>query len=374
MVALLAVIQILLGSRLSQAQDLKLNQDRRDGRTLEEALDVAGQDIGGELEELFKQLESKSEKFGQKFERWAEENSDELSAWSEKYGDQWQEFGERMNRTMESLAQDRQGLWSQWAESYERDLKQWDNSLQQDELTGENIGRFIDDNLEALSKMPLKELVGEALEDGTDEFRNAPWESLEELGLLAKEAMQESVGELTIERAKAKRAFDRSTKKLTRALDRLNEDIAQNISDEANSNRTIDIPRGDQILEKVEREKQRRAFDEFNMDLQRSSQDSREAQIQKSNAQWQTKDSRATQRPDGKYLDSPLRSKKTDQIKFYRDGDGRQPRTQKQKSFRPSNRNSNGGSAEPEAGDRDELLRQIEELRQEVENLKRNRS
>jgi len=340
MVALLAVAQILLSSRISQAQDLKLNQNRQDSRALDETLDVAGEDIGGELEEIFKQLESTSHRFGQKFERWAEENSEELSAWSEKYGEQWEEFGERMNRAMGSLAADEKGVWSQWAQQYERDLTQWGNALEQDKLTGENIGRFIDDNLEALSKMPLREMVGRALEDGTGELRDAPWESLEELGLLAKDAMQESIGELTIEGAKAKRAFNRSTQKMSRALARLNEDIDQNISDNANSNRNIDVPRSDQILKKIEREKrQAEALEQFNKDL-RSPGENREIQRQKSDAQWQLKDSRATKRSGGKQLASSLRSKKTDQFKFFRDGDGRQPRTQKRNSFRYRNRNS----------------------------------
>ena len=52
MVALLAIIQIVLGARNSQAQE-RLGQDRR---TVEEALDLAGDDIGQELEELFEQL------------------------------------------------------------------------------------------------------------------------------------------------------------------------------------------------------------------------------------------------------------------------------------------------------------------------------
>ena len=472
MVALLAVIQILLGSRISQAQNLRLNQDRHDDRrTLEEALDAAGEDIGQELEELFEQLDATSQKIGEKFERWAEENSEELSAWSDKYGDQWEWFGERLSHTMESIADDQRGVWSQWAERYERDLQQWGNDLETDELTGENIGRFIDDNLEALSKMPLGKLVDQALEDGVGELRNAPWESLEELGVLAKDALQEPIeefAELTIDGAKAKRAFDRSAREMGNALQRLGEDIERNIADSDlldlvdeeqlrdsglaeqakndprikrlqellqndelpelkrqaieemidafrssagssrgldrdNARRNIDVPRRDQILEKIEREKKRhaQALDDFNMDLQRSSQDSLESQRRESDIQWRIKDSRAPKRLDGKDLDSLPRSGKTDRLKFFRDGDGRQPRTQKQSAGRSLNRSqkrsSNGGSAQ-QVGDRSDdagqepdailyldkedkkqraietLLRQVEELREEVETLKRDRS
>jgi len=422
-VALLAVIQILLSSRISQAQNTRLTQDRHDDRrTLEEALDVAGEDIGEELEELFEQLEAVSQKLGQKFERWAQENSEELSAWSEKHGDQWEKFGERFGRTMESIAEDQQSVWSKWAQRYERDLAQW-GDFEQDELSGENIGRFIDDNLEALSKMPLGTLVDQALEDGVGELRNAPWESLEELGLLAKDALQEPIeefAELTIDGAKARRAIDRSARKMGRTLDRLKDDVGRNISDSdlldllddeaaedssssnraiendprikrlkellqkdgvteyqrqsiqdmidsisrsadnsergieflgrgdnANSKRNIDVPRRDQILERIDREKKRhaQALDEFNKDLQRSSEDASETRRRKSDTKWRYQDSRAPKRADGKHLDATPRAGNSDQFKFFRDGDGRQPRTQKQNANRQSNRSSNRSSA-----------------------------
>jgi len=232
---LLAVTQILLGSRTAQSQNLRLDQDRHDDRrTIEEALDVAGEDIGEELEQLLKQLDTTAGKIGQKFERWAEENAEELEAWSEKHGAKWEKFGERFGQTMESIADDQEGIWSRWAKRYERDLKRWEQDLQSDELSAENIGRFVDDNLEALSRMPLGQLVDQALEDGIGELRKAPWDSLEELGLLAQDALQEPVDELaglTIEGAKARRALDRSAQKMGRSLRQLSEDLERNISD-----------------------------------------------------------------------------------------------------------------------------------------------
>ena len=462
MVALLAVVQILTSSRLSQAQDLRLKQDRQDDRrTFEEALDVAGQDIGEELEELFEQLDATSQKLGQKIERWAEENSDELSAWSKKYGDQWEEFGEKFGSTVESVADDQQGIWSRWAERYERDMEQWGNDLEQDQMTGEDIGRFIDNNLEALSKMPLGKLVDQVLEDGVDELRNAPWESLDELGLLAKDALQEpleELAELTVDGAKTRRALNRSAREMGRSLDRLKDDIGRNISDSdlldlidseslgsnsrtvetdpriirlkelmqkdgvteqqrqsiedmidvirssaANSgqanerprrsgakfDRTADVPRRDQIIEKIEREKKRhaQALESFNMDLQKSAENSHKNQRQKSEIQWREKNQRNRKSPSGKNLDSQPRSSKTDQLKYFRDGDGRQPRSQKQNSRRASNRKSSHGKSDPaqiESLSDDEedrkteaievLLRQVEELRKEVESLKQDRS
>lgn len=448
MVALLAVTQILLGSRTAQSQNLRLDQDRHDDRrTIEEALDVAGEDIGEELEQLLKQLDTTAGKIGQKFERWAEENAEELEAWSEKHGAKWEKFGERFGQTMESIADDQEGIWSRWAKRYERDLKRWEQDLQSDELSAENIGRFVDDNLEALSRMPLGQLVDQALEDGIGELRKAPWDSLEELGLLAQDALQEPVDELaglTIEGAKARRALDRSAQKMGRSLRQLSEDLERNISDSdlqglldnepaprelldqdprvkrlkellqredinkqqrqsieemidairssdlrpTNRDRqTIDVPRRDQILEKIQREKKRHAetIDEFNMDLRRSSEDSLQKQRRNRDIEWQKKDSRAPQGPDGKSLDLPPRSNNAQQFKFFRDGDGRQPRTQKQNSRRASNQKLDDDSDQPdiqwsEAHDDkkteaiESLLREVDELRKEIERLKNERS
>ena len=452
MVALLAVIQILLGSRTALSQNLRLDQDRQDDRrTIEEALDVAGEDIGEELEQLLKQLDTTAGKIGQKFERWAEENAEELEAWSEKHGAEWEKFGERFGLTMESIAEDQEGIWSQWAKRYERDLKRWEEHLQQDELSAENIGRFVDDNLEALSRMPLGQLVDQALEDGIGELRKAPWDSLEELGLLAKDALQEPMDELaglTIEGAKARRALDRGAREMGRSLRQLSEDLERNISDSDlndlldnepapeelldqdprvkrlkellrredinrqqrqsieemidairssdrrptdRSRQAIDVPRRDQILEKIQREKKRhaQAIDEFNLDLRRSSEDSLQKQRQKRDIDWQKKDSRVPKRPDGRNLDLPPRSENAQQFKFFRDGDGRQPRTQKHNSRRASNQKSDG---QPDQRDiqwiedrndkrnekqteaMESLLREVEKLRKEVESLKQNRS
>ncbi len=444
MVALLAVIQILLGSRIAQAQNLRIDDRHDDRATVEEALDRAGEDIGEELEELFAQLEETAEKLGGELERWAEENSEELEAWSEKYGHKWEQFGERFERAMESIAEDQEGVWSQWAERYERELEDWSNDLPRDGLKAQDIGRFIDDNLEALSQMPLGQLVDQALDEGFGELRTAPWESLEELGSLAKDALQEPIEELadlSIEGAKARRALQRSAREMERSLERLTDDLGRNISDvdprirrfkellqrddvteqqrqsiedmidairssdqrpdarprlRETERRDIDVPRRDQILERIDREKKRhaQALDDFNMDLQRSSEDSRQEQRRKLDIEWQKKDSRAPKRTDGRNLDVQPNSLRTDQLRLFRDGDGRQPRTQKQNSRRPSNRKSGRDGERPdvdwiqddevepgsvgEGGEKqkqslESLLKQIEELRKEVEELKRNR-
>jgi len=92
---------------------------------------------------------------------------------------------------------------------------------------------------------------------------------------------------------------------------------------------TIDVPRQDQILEKIKREKKRHAeaIDKFNMDLRRSGEDSLQEQRRSRDIEWQKKDSRPPKRADGKSLNPPPRSNNAQQLKFFRDGDGRQPRT-----------------------------------------------
>jgi len=430
MVALLAIIQITLGIRQAQAQD-RLGQNRR---TVEEALDLAGEDIGKELEELFEQLEITGDKIGQKIERWAEENSEELEAWSEKYGDQWERFGDRFAR----------GIWTQWAERYERDIERWADRLDSEELNAESIGGFVESNLDMLSKMPLGQLVDQALEDGVGELKGAPWESLDELGRLAKSALEqpiEELGSLTIEGARTKRALEDATQEMGRSLGRLKEDIGRNISDDARDDsasrseariralkallkrdgiteeqrerveemidgiratqldgierrmraaesrqRDVDVPKRDQILERIKREKKRHAeaLDQFNQDLRRSSEESREMERQKSNEIWRIDDARSTKRPDGRNLDSNSRkpANAREPQSFFRDGDGRQPRKQNSNSRRAQSHDSKRGSSDKDHADAESkksdsemeaLRRQVEELRKEVQRLRNDR-
>ena len=229
MVAFLAIVQVMFGVRIAQAQE-RIPPERR---TVEEALDRAGQDIGKELEDLFDQLEISGDKLGEKLERWAEENSDELEAWSDKYGEQWEDFGERFSKSLERLAEDQEGVWTEWAERYEKDIERWADRLDSDELTAESIGGFVESNLEMLSKMPLGQMVDQALEDGVGELRDAPWDSLGELGKLASSALQEPIKELeslTGDR-EMQRAIEKSAETMGRSLNRFKGDIGRNISD-----------------------------------------------------------------------------------------------------------------------------------------------
>lgn len=450
MVAFLAIIQITLGVQLAEAQQ-RLN----DRRTVEEALDVAGEDIGEELEELFEQLGVTAEKIGKKLERWAEENSEELEAWSEKYGNQWERFGNRLSRKMEGIAADQEDVWNRWASRYEQSLERWADQLESDELSAENVGDFVEQNLDMLSKMPLGKLVDQVLEDGVGELRGAPWESLDELGRLAKSALEEPLEELsglTIEGARTKRALERSAREMGRSLEQLKDDIGRNISDsdlkdllsdrqrdedprikalnellgrdnitEEQKNRIesmidairsmdrkandrggdlrpsaksrqdrVDVPRRDQIMQRIEREKQRHAeaLENFNDDLRRSSEESRRMDRERANQRWRAEDARRAKRADGKALDPNSRrpdNAKKDPLQWFRDDDGRQPRRQKQSTQRRQNQQQGNGEWKideieketPEIDDSDKQLdllkQQIEELRREIQRLKRDK-
>jgi len=435
MVAFLAVLQLTMGARLAQAQQ-RLPQDRR---TVEEALDLAGEDIGAELEELFEQLGTTAEKIGQKLEIWAEENSEELEAWSEKYGHKWEEFGNRFSKKMERMASDQEDVWNQWAQRYEKSLERWSDQLENEELSAENVGDFVERNLDMLSKMPLGQLVDQALEDGLSELGDAPWESLDELGQLAKSALEQPLDELsglTIDGVKAKRALEDKAREMGRTFDRLKDDIGRNLSDSKTPERIrrddnrldariralkelrqredatpvqiqridqmidairdlkkhssdlkptaetrqgrVDVPRRDQIQERIRREKQRHAeaLDQFNDDLKRSSEASRNIERQKLEMKWKTEDARKAKRVDGKDLDSnsnlPANAKKN-QNQWTRDG--RLPSKQKNQNLQKRDNKTTDKKADPnQESELDMLRKQIEQLRKEVERLKKEKS
>ena len=232
LVAFLAFLQLASGAR-TFAQD-RLSNDAR--RTVEEALDLAGGDIGEELEHLAEQLGLSADRLGAHLERWAEENSEELEAWSEKYSEEWEAWGERFGKKIERIAEDQEGVWGKWAQGYERDLERFVDRLESSEdFEPEQLGNFVEQNLRSLSKMPLGQLVDQALEDGVGELSKAPWESLEELGVLAQDALEEPLGELTEvlgENSNERQAIERGARNLSRAVEQFTDDLERNVSDD----------------------------------------------------------------------------------------------------------------------------------------------
>lgn len=236
LVTFVALLQLTSGPRSSHAQE-RLPVDQR--RTVEEALDLAGDEIGDEFEELAHQLESITERLSQKLEVWSEDNAQELEAWSEKYADQWEDWGESFERTLERLADDPDNAWEKWASNYERKLNRWleeiESDLESDELAPKQIGDLVERNLKMLSKMPLGEMVDQVVEGGLNELSEAPWESLDDLGHLATTALEEPLAELSELLAKGsdeRRALARSAREMGHSLERLHDDISRAISDE----------------------------------------------------------------------------------------------------------------------------------------------
>lgn len=422
LVAFLAMMQIAMGQRV-QAQQ-RVQQDRR---TVEEALDRAGEDLGQELERLAEELGLSADRMGQSLERWAEENSQELEAWSQKYSQQWESWANRFENKLERLAQDQEGIWQQWAQRYEQDLDKWAAELESDDLDPKHLGEFVERNLEMLSQMPLGQMVDQVLEDGLGELSEAPWESLEELGELAKEAFEEPLSELSEileEGSNERQALERGARELGRAFDHLKEDVGRNISDdqeraiqprdpkidprikalnqlrnrdgnsqeqveridqlietirdanrlrvdprgESNQRIRIDVPRRDQIQEKIQREKRRHneTLRQFNDELRQSSED-----VRQSDERARELDSRNSKRVDGKNLDPNLkespRSKQDPNRWFQRDG-----RANRSSSGQNANRNTDRNSkADANESQLDSLRREIEKLRKEVQQLKK---
>ncbi len=362
LVAFLAFLQITSGMQLKAQERLS----ERNRRTIEEALDLAGEDIGAEVEALLRQLESSAEKFSRTFERWAEENSEELDAWSEKYSDDWESWSKSFGRSVERLAEEQEDIWGQWAQRYEGDLQRFADRLERDGIQSDNVGELVERNLKMLSKMPLGQLVDRAMEEGLGELSEAPWESLGELGDLAQNAFEKPLGEVIEvleEDSDERRTIERTARELSRALGQFKEDVGRNISDDPQRRRdarrrdsksdpriealqrllkndkttpaqrerieevirTIrdarllqskdrpasrsraDVPSRDQILEKIEREKTRHeeSLRQFNEDLRRSSEESRaiKGDFNKDVERTRRRDSRSPKRIDGKNLD-----------------------------------------------------------------------
>ena len=398
LVAILAFLQIASGSPI-YAQD-RVTDDAR--RSVEEALDRAGEDIADELEELIQQLEKSAQKMGQQLERWAEENSQELEAWSEKYAEEWEAWGERFSRKMERMSAEQEDVWGNWAQRYEKDLERWADELESNELAPQHIGEFVEKNLKTLSRMPLGQMVDQALDDGLGQLSEAPWESLEELGELAKDAFEEPLSELSEildENSPQRRALEKSARGVQRALEEFDDSVSSTFSDTrerpqvrdtvqprlqalerlleredlsaqqrervktliktmqdasrlqkdrgadraVDSRPRIDVPRGDQLKQKLEQEKRRRVeeLERSDRDTKRTKDELRKEILRKSNQKSQKLDSRLPKRPDGKNADGSLKkptNARQGSQRFQRDGrDGKANRKPAVDSIRSTN-------------------------------------
>ena len=408
LVAFLAFLQLASASR-TFGQD-RLSNDAR--RTVEEALDLAGEDIGEELEHLAEQLGLSADRLGAHLERWAEENSEELEAWSEKYSEEWEAWGERFGKKIERIAEDQEGVWGTWAQGYERDLERFMDRLESsEEFAPDQLGNFVEQNLRSLSKMPLGQLVDQALADGVGELSKAPWESLEELGVLAQDALEEPLAELTEvfeENSDERQAIEKGARKLSRAVERFTDDLERNISDDRDRNSLEDArisalkslrDRGDLSDAQIERidaaiktledvgalqrdksqrqrvsdEMQKRRIDLSKRDQIRSKiEREKRSEQRESDRKFRVRDSLSQKGVDGKNskgTQASARSNRNAGQPFQRDGrDGKANRKPvKKKATASSNSNKKPAT---DLSDLDLLREEISRLRKEVQQLK----
>lgn len=390
LVALLAMLQLAMGQRAAQAQQ-RLN-DKRSVETAEQST----QEVAQEIEQLLQELGLDADKLGKTLERLAEENAQELENWSAKYAQQWEAWGDRFEQRLGQIAEDQEGVWRTWSSRYEKDLNRWAEKLESDELEPKQLGEFVEKNLDMLSKMPLGQMVDQVLEDGVGELKDAPWESLEELGALAQNSLNESMGEIqkTLDESKGpksqrdrpavrtsdprieallklRRRDDATAEQRTRIdqlIDAYRQDGRRATRPERDwaDREVIDIPRDDAIRKKVQRERnrQRDALKQFNEDLRRSSEESRKSELKA-----RAHESRKTKRVDGKNIDARSKgNQKTDQNPLRRATRDRAPGQSTGKSS--SSRAKQTARSKKLDSELDGLREEIERLRLEVKRLK----
>ena len=96
----------------------------------------------------------------------------------------WEEWAKAFEAKMETWGKKQEVIWEKWAESYSAEWEQWGDKLESGQLKEADVKELLDRNLEMLSDMPLGELVDGLLNDGLQELKNAPWDSLYELQVL----------------------------------------------------------------------------------------------------------------------------------------------------------------------------------------------
>ena len=116
-----------------------------------------------------------------------------MEDWAEKHSADWEEWAEMFEAKMEAWGKEQEVIWEKWAESYSAEWEQWGDKLESGELKEADIKKLLDRNLSMLSDMPLAELVDGLLQDGLQELKNAPWDSLHELQDLVGGSIEKSL-------------------------------------------------------------------------------------------------------------------------------------------------------------------------------------
>ncbi|MEM9409936.1 MAG: hypothetical protein AAGA30_02415 [Planctomycetota bacterium] len=157
-----------------------------------------------DLDEMAEQMEAMARHLGEQMEGVGEDVEElsaqfegELEQWSEKYSRQWEEWAEKFESKFERWAQDQERVWARWAEEYGEKWDRWSEEFDFDEgeFDPEKLGRLIERNMEMLGDMPVGDLIEGMVSEGKDVFDTAPWESLEDLQLMLKDSIKNSVEE-----------------------------------------------------------------------------------------------------------------------------------------------------------------------------------
>jgi hypothetical protein len=105
--------------------------------------------------------------------------------------------------------------------------------LENEDVDPEIVGELVKRNLKELAEMPIGKTVDQLVKEGLGELSNAPWESLDELGALARSAAQESLdefAELAEQGSSERAAVEESLNDLRRALDRAGDQVERRIA------------------------------------------------------------------------------------------------------------------------------------------------
>ena len=134
------------------------------------------------------------ERIERSIERHADELAESIEEWAERHGEEWERWAEELERTIEAWAHDQEQVWSAWAEEIERD---WDEHARSDadRPKGDQVDETVlhlKRQVESAKKMPLEETIDQTARHGREVVEQVPWETLQELGTIVKQALDPS--------------------------------------------------------------------------------------------------------------------------------------------------------------------------------------
>ncbi|MEM9944249.1 MAG: hypothetical protein AAF939_22025 [Planctomycetota bacterium] len=414
-----------------QQQDRKSVEEALDqaGSELSHELELLFSQLAESSEKMEQVLESWAQQNADKIEMWQERYGDQWDRWANQMANRLERLSDRQEDVWSQWAQDFESELSLWAEDLEKNgegltADQFQNLVARNIRTFSRIpaGQLVDELMEqgvgGLADAPWDSL-GEL--DVLAEQSIA--EPLAELEIELSNLLQPD--------GHAAEAMGQSGRRMIRTLDQLRKDVERTISDDESSvskttesdletseksnpairslkdlldsgdisedqkdriRNAISVlrngdlkkaevqktekkleevsPRQDGIRSKIRQEKQRRLLDEFNVDLKKSSEQSRKEQLQKEQKQLRWKvEAKDSKRVDGRKQDANPTSRKnttTDPLNFFRNG--REPRKSENGSKSKHRKSdSKGSGGQPNRASRND---ELQELKKEIAELK----